>query len=281
MKFNYKLRLYFWTTLGCIIMGIAYNTFYIPFHLLSGGVSGVSMLLYYMFGISLALTTIVINIPLFILAYKFMDREYIWNALYGMLVFAFALDFFHFLVDIHPVKDILLSCIAGGVLNGIGAAMLYRVGGSSGGTDIIGGIINKYYSISIGTVGFLINIVLMGVMAFIYGLEPALYTLFAFFISFKTANAFTAGFDFKKNFIIISEHHQEIAQAIISVVGRGVTYLHAEGAYTHQDREVIYVVARLTQVAKIRALIREIDPNAFVIIQDVTDVFGKGFVGKM
>lgn len=144
----------------------------------------------------------------------------------------------------------MLACIAGGVIYGIGAAMMYRVGGSSGGTDIIGAIINKHYSISIGTTGFMFNIILMFIGVFYFGLEAVLYTLLAFFVMFKTCNAFTDGFDYKKNIIIISEHYEEIGNGIIEVIGRGVTYLYAEGAYTHQQRKVLLVVAKLTQVAK-------------------------------
>lgn len=271
---------YLMTALGCILLGIAINAFYVPNHLLSGGIGGVSVILYYLFGWSMGLTSLIINLPLFVLAYRYMDKTYFCNAAFGVAIFSFSLDFFKFLSTMGLVHDTLLCCIAGGVLSGIGGSCLYRVGGSSGGTDIIGAIVNKYYSISISTIGFLINIVLMVFAAFLFGLEPALYTLFAFFVTFKTANAFTDGFDYKKNFLIISDHYQEIADEIIQVVGRGVTYLDGEGAYTHANRHVIFVVAKLTQVAQIRAIIRRIDPAAFVIIHDVADVFGRGFTLK-
>lgn len=148
------------------------------------------------------------------------------------------------------------------------------------GTDIIGAIVNKHYSISIGTTGFLFNIILMFIGVFYFGLEAVLYTLLAFFVMFKTCNAFTDGFDYKKNIIIISEHYEEIGHGIIEVVGRGVTYLYAEGAYTHQQRKVLLVVAKLTQVAKIKQIVRDIDPGCFMIIQDANDVLGKGFTSK-
>ena len=127
--------------------------------------------------------------------------------------------------------------------------------------------------------GFL-NIILMFIGVFYFGLEAVLYTLLAFFVMFKTCNAFTDGFDYKKNIIIISEHYEEIGNGIIEVIGRGVTYLYAEGAYTHQQRKVLLVVAKLTQVAKIKQIVRDIDPGCFMIIQDANDVFGKGFTSK-
>lgn len=271
---------YLMVTIGCAVMGIALNTFYMPNKLLSGGIGGVAVLAYYIGGLPMGATSLICNVPLFFLAYKFMDREYTVRALYGIIVFSIALDFFHFLSAYTVVHDTLLACIAGGVLYGIGAACMYRVGGSSGGTDIIGAIVQKSYSISISTTGFIFNLFLLAVSVFYFGIEPVLYTLLTFFIMTKTCNAFTTGFDYKKNIIIISNKHHEIAEGIIKVVGRGVTYLHGEGAFTHQHREVLFVVAKLTQLAKIRTICKEIDPDAFMIIHDVNDVFGRGFTLK-
>lgn len=271
---------YLMVTIGCVIIGIAFNTFYLTNNLLSGGISGVAVIAYYLFGLPVGIVSIILNIPLFILAYKFMDKEYIVGALYGMLAFSFCVDFFHFLSETVIVHDKLLSCIAGGALYGIGAALMYRVGGSGGGMDIVGAIIQKYYSISINNCNFIFNILLLFVGSFLFGIEPVLYTLLTMFVMNKTCNAFVIGFDFKKNIIIISDNPEPIAEAIIKVVGRGVTYLHGEGAFTHRQRDILFVVAKLTQTAKIRSIVRDIDPNAFMIIHDVNDVFGRGFTLK-
>ncbi|MBQ7883852.1 MAG: YitT family protein [Phascolarctobacterium sp.] len=271
---------YAMVAIACVVMGIAFNVFYVPNKLLSGGISGIAGILYYTMDLPIGIVSIILNIPLFILGYKFMDKEYLIGALYGMFVFSFALDFFSFLAELKPVHDTMLSCIAGGVMYGIGAALMYRVGGSGGGTDIIGAIVQKHYSISISTTGFIFNIGLLFVSSFLFGLEPALYTLLTMFVMTKTCNAFVIGFDFKKNIIIISDNPEPIAEAIIKIVGRGVTYLHGEGAFTHRQRDVLFVVAKLTQTAKIRSIVKDIDPNAFMIIHDVNDVFGRGFTLK-
>ncbi len=133
------------------------------------------MILYYLFGWQVSLTNILFNIPLFILAYKLMSRNYFISGIYGTLVLSFFLQLFAPLQQLTQVHDPMLSCIAGGVLHGIGLGTLYRVGGSTGGSDIIGAIVQKFYSISIGTTGFLINIVLLTAGAFFFGLEPALW----------------------------------------------------------------------------------------------------------
>ncbi len=276
---NWKttLNYYFMVTLGCLIMGVAINTFYLPYKLLSGGVSGIAVLGYYVAGLPLGLTTLVCNIPLFLLAYQQLNRAYCLGALYGALAFSFFLDAFRFLAAYQVVQDTLLACIAGGLLLGIGTACLYRVGGSSGGTDIIGAVVHKHYSVSISTTVFLFNLVLLSASVTVFGVEPVLYTLLASFITSRACNAFTIGFDFKKTVIIVSNRPEAIAQEIIQVVGRGVTYLYGEGAYTHQQRKVLFVVIKLTQLASIRSLCKRLDPHAFLIVQDVNDVFGRGF----
>lgn len=268
---------YFMVTLGCIIMSVGINVFYLPNKMLSGGISGLAVLAYHIAGLPMGAFSFVCNIPLFYLAYKYMDRQYLISTLYGIVIFSLTLDLFNFLSYETVVHDKLLACIAGGVMDGIGSACLYRVGGSSGGTDIIGAIIQKFYSISISTTVFIFNLFLLIASVYFFGIEPVLYTLLTFFIMSKTCNAFTIGFDFKKNIIIISNRHEEIAEAILKVVGRGVTYLYGEGAYTHEGKKVLFVVVKLTQMAQIRNICREIDPNAFLVIHDVTDVVGRGF----
>ena len=148
-----------------------------------------------------------------------------------MTFLSFAIDGLHFLTAYTPdVPEKMLSCITGGVMYGLGMGLVYRVGGGTGGMDIIGGIINKYYSISQATTNFIFNIFLMICGTFFFGIESVLYTMLTFFIVFKVTNSITVGFDYKKNIIIISEHYEEIAEGIIKIVGRGVTYPAAQGA---------------------------------------------------
>ncbi len=275
-----KHRIYRYTmvVIGCTLCAVAINMFYIPNHLLSGGITGLGFLTFYLTGLPIGLMNIAFNIPCFYLAWKYMDKEYFFSSLAGMIYLSLAIDGLRFLSAYTPdVPEKMLSCITGGVIYGIGCGFIYRVGGSSGGMDIIGGILNKYYSLSNGTCNFVFNIVIMiaGIIAF--GVEAVLYTMLTFFIVFKVTNSITVGFDYKKNIIIISEHYEDIAEGIIKIVGRGVTYLYGEGAYTHQQRKVLFVVAKLTQVARIRQIVRKKDPGAFMIITDASDVFGRGF----
>ena len=267
---------YVMISLGCIVCAIGVCGFFMPYHLLAGGLSGACILVNYLVGWPVGIMNMIINIPLFYLAYRMMSRDYVICGIFGMIFYSVALDSLDFMRNMFLVRDMLLSCIAGGVINGIGSAMMYRVNGNTGGTDIIGAIVQKHYSISIGTNAFLFNILLLIVGCYFFGIEITLYTMLAFYISFRATNAFTEGFDFKKSIIIVSEKHEQIANEILKME-RGVTYLDAEGAYTGIPRKVLFVVVKLTQIAKIKGIVTKFDPNAFMIIQDASDVLGRGF----
>ena len=276
---NYFYR-YLMITLGCLIMAAGFNAFFLPYNLLSGGLSGYCVLLYYLFGLPVGIVNIVINIPLFLAAYKLMSRDYFISTIYGTLIFSLCFDLFNYLGQMKIVTDTLLACLAGGVICGLGDAIIYRVGGSTGGTDIIGAVIQKHYSISIGTTTFACNVIVMAASCYFFGVELTLYTLLAFFVSYKTISAFLDGFNYKKSIIIISQQYEAIAEDIISTVGRGITYFQAKGGYTHEDVPAVFVVANLTQVAKIRSVVEKWDKHAFMIIQDASDVMGRGFTQK-
>lgn len=278
-KIIFKL---FVLAVGGLFMALATNLFYVPKHLLNGGITGFGMLTYYVFGIPIGVTTIALNIPLFIFAYRQFSREYVLFSGYTMLVSSIATDLIGKYVQGMPVllQDTLLSCIAGGVLSGLGGALVFRMNSTSGGSDIISSAVNRRFAIPMATTNFGINLIVVFLGSFVGGFEPALYTLVAFFISAKACNAFVIGFDFKKSIMVVSDHADEIAQAIIQIVGRGVTFFNAEGAYTHQHRKVIMVVARLTQTAQIMNIVKEIDPTAFMTMHDINDVYGKGFTLK-
>lgn len=261
--------------LGAALMALGTDVFYVPSHLLNGGTSGFGMLAFYTVGIPIGIATIACNIPIFAYAYFKVSHKYVAYATYTMVVFSLLTDYF---AKLPPVlDDTLLNCLAGGVVCGIGNALIFRMGSSSGGGDVICTLVNRRFAIPMATTGFLINLVVLFLGSFVTGLKPVIYTSIAFFVSAKVCNAFVIGFDFKKNIMIISDHANEIADAIIKIVGRGVTFFYGEGAYTHQHRKVIMVIARLTQTAEIRNIVKEIDPGAFMTMSEINDAYGKGF----
>jgi uncharacterized membrane-anchored protein YitT (DUF2179 family) len=238
------------------------------------------MIFYFLFDWPLGLMIAVGNVPLFYAAYKLLDREYVLCALYGMVIFSFSIDATRFLTKMNLVDDIILASVYGGVISGLGSGIIFRVGGSAGGTDIIATLVKKYYSYNIGVVVFSINLIIMTIAAFLFGLKPAMYTLITMFIGASVTDKVIEGFNRKKTVLIISDVSEEIAAAILKEVGRGVTFLKGEGAYTRHDKKVVFVVVTLTQIARIKFIVEKVDPQAFMIVQDAAEVLGRGFSAR-
>ena len=266
--------------IGSIVSASGINAFLVPHHMLSGGISGIAMIFYFLFQWPMGVLVIIGNIPVFYAAYKLLDREYVIGALYGMVVFALALEATQFLSTQNLAEDIILASIFGGVISGIGSGIIFRVGGSTGGLDIIAIIIKKFFSYNIGFVSFSFNLCIMLVSAFLFGLKPAMYTLISMFIASSVTDKVIEGFNRKKTILIISDLSDAIAVAIMNEVGRGVTFLKGEGAYTHNDKRVIFVVVTLTQIARIKYIVEKVDPLAFMIVQDAAEVMGRGFSAR-
>lgn len=272
-----QVRRYFIMTVGCLISCSAINIFLVPNHLLSGGASGIAMIFYYLFGLPIGLQTLVMNIPLLLVAYRLMGKQYTVNVIFCAVIFSVFVDSLRFLSQYQVASTTLLSAIYGGVFTGIGYGIMFRVDGSSAGLDIVAAIVKKYYSFNMGTVIFSVNCVIMTIAAFLFGAEIAMLTLISMFIAAHLTDKVVAGFNNKKTVIIVSVQAALIAEAILAELGRGVTFLKGEGAFTHQTKDVIFVVVNLTQIAKVKAMTTIIDPTAFMIIQDANEVMGRGF----
>jgi uncharacterized membrane-anchored protein YitT (DUF2179 family) len=217
------------------------------------------------------------NIPLLYAAYRLLGRDYTIGTIYGTIIFSLTVDATQFISQYNFIDDPIISAITGGVVTGIGSGLIFRVNGSAGGLDIVAAIVKKYYSLNFGVVGFAINCVIMLVAAILFGLKLAMLTLIAMYISATLTDNVVEGFNRKKTIFIISYKTDEIVEAILKEVGRGVTILHGQGAFTRQDKPVLFVVVSLTQIAKIKQLVDETDPQAFMIVQDAAEVMGRGF----
>ena len=171
----------------------------------------------------------------------------------------------------------MLAAIYGGVICGIGFGIVFRAGFNTGGFDIISAIVKQYYGINMGTFNFMVNSIIVLLSAVLFGIKPAMFTLISMFITAQLTNRVVTGFNHKKTIMIVSESAREIADEIIEELGRGVTFLHGEGAFTGQPRRVIFVVVNLTQIARIKMLTAKVDPYAFMIVQDASEVMGRGF----
>ena len=270
---------YFWKIfyiiLGSLIIAVSVNGLLIPHRLLSGGVTGLAILIHYFSGISTGLIIFLINIPVFLLGNKYISKRFTLLSLIGMLSFAFFLTLTRNIV--FPVEDLILVAIFGGVLNGLGAGIVFRSRGSLGGTDIIAVIFNKYSAFSIGSILMSINAIILVLSALYFNLQLALYTMITMYISTQVVDFVQEGLNHRKNVIIISDKAEEIAARILLKVRRGVTFLHGEGAYTHKQREIIYCIIKSMELPKLKEMVAELDPQAFMAVTDTKEVLGRGF----
>lgn len=264
-------------SLGCFISSCSINLFFVPHHLLSGGVSGLAIIFYYLYKLPIGVQIFAMNIPLFYAAYRYIGKSYTIITVYGACLFSLGVDATGFLAQWNVIDDPIISAITGGVFSGIGGGLIFRVNGSAGGLDIVSAIIKKYYSFNVGFVGFAVNCAIMLIAATLFGLKLAVLTLMAMFVTANVVDNVVEGLNRKKTLHIVSYKSEEIIKSILQEVGRGATILHGEGAFTRQDKQIIFIVVSITQIAQIKLLVHEADPNAFMIVQDAVEVLGRGF----
>ena len=263
---------------GCFLFGLGFDLFLEPHGMNSGGISGLAMVLVHLLGFGTVGTiNLIINLPLFIIGGLKIGKKFFFGSLVGMILLSVAID----VCVVIPVADIdpLLAAVYGGALCGGGLGMVFITGASTGGSDIIVRLLKlKYQNVPIGT----INIFFDAVVALLTGLvfqdlACALYSGVAIFLTGQIVDAVVYRFDYSKVALIISAHHQQIAQTIGTQLHRGSTYLHGQGAYSGADREVILTAVKKQQLAELKQLVVEIDPDAFIIVQEAHQVLGDGF----
>ena len=264
--------------LGCFISSLGVNLFLSNAKLLSGGVTGIGLILQYMWNIPSGITVFILNIPLFLVSYKFLSKRFTIYTAIGMISFSTALMLTKPLSVLVRVDDTLLYCIYGGVLSGIGYGLVFFRNGSIGGTDIITMVVRKKYSnLDIGKVGFGFNLIIVTIAAFIFGLPQALYTLISMFITSTILDKVLNGFTSKKLLLVLTEKEEDIITYVIKDMHRGITSLMAEGGYTHNQKKLLYIAVTTSQMISLKNRILRVDPKAFITIIDVSDVKGKGF----
>jgi Uncharacterized conserved protein len=263
---------------GSLIGSIGVNMFLTHAQLLSGGVTGIALTLQYLFKIQASYIILVLNIPLFILSALKLDKKFTLNSLVGLLSFTIGLMITHPISNILNLNDKLLFCLYGGVVNGLGFGLVFVHHGSTGGFDIISMLVKKKYSnFDLGKISFSINLAIVTVSAFIFGLPSALYTLIAMYITTFVLDNVIKGLNQTKSVLIITDKEKEVSDRILKNLNRGVTYLYGEGAYTHEEKKIIYCIIPLSQLPELKSIVKTIDKKAFVSISDAYEVHGKGF----
>ena len=258
---------------GCLVAAASINLFVVPSSLLTGGVTGIAIIFYFLAGLPIGIQTLAYNVPLLIASYKLLGIDVV----IGTIMFSFALDATKFLSGMLPVEDMMLASIYGGIFNGIGYGIVFRMNGSTGGFDILGAIFKKYYSMDIGSVIFGFNCLIVIVAGALFSVNSAMFTLICMYVTSQMTNKIIDGFNQRKAILIISDYAKDIADGIIADIGRGVTFLNGEGAYTGDPKKIVMVVVSMTQIAKIKIVVNTVDKNAFMMILAASEVQGRGF----
>ena len=258
--------------LGSLLCALAINGIIIPHRFVSGGVTGLALVLHYLFPFfSVALIYLLANVPLFIAGWFFISRRFFIYSTIGMLLFAGAVAW----VDVGvPVQDKLLAAILAGLIQGAGSGIILKSVGSAGGTDILSVILLQRFSIRLGTTVLGFNLLVLSAAAFFFSLEDALYTLIYLYVSTKIVDLVVTGLSQRKAIFIISPQWEKISARILTEIHRGVTILRGQGAYSAREQQILYTVVTFQEVATLKQIVRKEDPTAFVVVSDTTEVMG-------
>ena len=259
----------------------------IPFHFYEGGATGITLITYYLFKIPVSVMNLLINIPLFVLAWKLLGKKSLYLSLLGtfsvsawMAIFeAMPLShrYHHFIFEAFK-GDILLACIASGVVLGLGLGIIFNAGGTTGGTDILARIFNKYTSLSMGKLMLIVDaIVLTTVVVVFQDVRTAMYTLFFILIDTLVIDLIGEGGFAGKGFLIVTSKPEEIAQKVSDDLGRGITFIRGMGYYSRKDLDIVYCVVSRNEMKQMKDIINQIDPFAFITISEAHEILGEGF----
>lgn len=264
---------------GCAVFAIAFNLFLRPNALNAGGVSGLAMVFVKVTGLGLVGTvTTILNLPLFILGGMKIGKRFFFGSLVGMLASSVFVDLFAFIPA--PETEPLLGALYGGVLSGIGLGIVLVVGASTGGSDILVRLLKRRFpDMALGTIHIAFDMIVVTLTGLAYwDISKALYSGVAIFITGQVIDAVVYRFDYSKVAIIISREYEAVAKTIGQELQRGATYLNGQGVYSGNDTKVILTAVKKHQLSDLKRIVVEIDPNAFIIVQEAHQVLGDGFL---
>lgn len=275
---SYHVRRAFFIVFGSLLVGVGLELFLVPNTIIDGGIIGISILAAHLTGVPIGVYTLVLNLPFLVVGYKQIGRTFAVTTLFAVVTMSIFVSLLH---AVEPVTDdLLLAAAFGGVLLGIGVGTIIRYGGSLDGTEIVAILFTRKSAFSVGEIVMFFNIFILGSAGFVFGWEKAMYSLIAYYIAFKMIDVTIEGLDESKSVTIISENQIEISDAIQSRLGRGVTHIYGRGGYSGEDKELLYVIVTRLELAKLKSIVLEYDPAAFIAIEHVADVTGGRFRKK-
>ena len=263
---------------GTCLFALGFDLFLLPNELNVGGLSGLAMVLVHVLGVgSVGIVTTLVNLPLFITGGRKIGKTFFAGSLIGMLSLSVAIDAFTIL----PVPSVepLIAVLYGGALCGTGAGIVFVAGASTGGSDIVVRLLKRRYQhVPIGTITMCFDAVVAVLTGLVFrDISRTLYSGIAIFVTGTVVDAVVYRFDYSKVALIISRQHEEIARAVGQKLNRGATFLHGQGVYSGNETKVVLTAVKRQQIAELKALVAEIDPGAFIIVQEAHQVLGDGF----
>ncbi len=260
-------------TLGSVLCAVAVNGILIPHRFVSGGVTGLALVIHYLLpSAPVSWLYFLLNIPLFAFGWIFVGRRFFLYSIAGMVIFSGALEWTQVPV---AVQDPILSALLAGIISGAGSGIILRSVGSAGGTDILSVILLKRFSIRVGTTVLAFNSGVLIAAAIFSSLESALYTLVYLYVSSHILNLVVTGLSQRKAIFIISPHWKEISQGILREIRRGVTIIQGQGGYSGREEQILYTIITFRELARLKRMIRRVDPGAFVVVTDTLEVMGR------
>lgn len=268
-------REYVGVLLGTAVIAAAFNMFLIPNRIAAGGISGLGVILFFLMGIPVGLTIFLLNLPLFVLGARFFGFRFVVRGLFGAIALSILVE----LLSPLPVvtNDLLLASIFGGILMGVGVALIFRARGSTGGTVLAAQLLTKLFGFSIGQSLLGADFLVVALAAVVFNLELGMYALISLFVTSRVIDLVQEGIRSSKAALIISQKSDEIAQKILYELKRGATIFVGKGAYTRSQRDMVLTVVTQSEVPRLKAMVHEVDDKAFVIVGNANEVLGEGF----
>lgn len=272
------IKKYLVMIIGSLIYSAGLEIFLVPNNIIDGGIVGISIMASYLTGIPFGVYMLVLNLPFLYLGYKQIGKTFAISTIISIIALSIFSEFLEPVPQI--TQDYFLAAIFGGIIAGAGVGLVIRQGGSLDGTEITAIILDRKTSFSVGEVVMFFNLFILGAAGFVFGWDKAMYSLVAYFIISKMIDVVLKGLDESYAVMIVSDEYEEIADALMHRLGRGVTYLHGQGAYTGDDKQVLYCVVTRLEVVKLKEIALEKDETAFVTINPVHDIVGGRFKKK-
>lgn len=268
---------YLLITAGALLCALAVDMFLAPNQVVAAGVTGIAQLANYLWKWPIGLVTLLLNVPLLMAGVKWGGGfKVLWRTIYAVVVMSVAIDALTYTVP--AVKgDPLIYTLFGGLLDGIGVGLVLRARGTTGGTDIIAQLLYRYRRIGFGTVFLVSNVAILVLAIPVVGLAKVLYAVLVTYISSRVLDTVQEGLGYARAVFIVTERVEEMREAILKQVGRGLTVLQGQGGFSKEPKPVLYVVVSRTQISSLKRLVADIDPNAFVVVSEAHEVLGEGF----